>query len=819
MKKLFFAAAVLALGITSCQKTDINDNVAGGENFVTVCAALPADMYGTRAAGEGAEVNRCIMEIYLDGVRYGEPAVAALVDKKAQFSARLISGKTYDLVFWADAAKGTGVDDFEDNHYDTSSLTNVTVKDASVYAGNDDTRDAFFASEKLFVEMSTNVNVQLRRPFGQLNVKTNDMADVRAANIADLVPTHVSIAYKSVPMGINLLTGELTEAADALVYADKAAVIDENGTLSMDYIFAPKGEEQYLADFTMSFINASGTKAAADYEFTNIPVQRNYRTNVSGNLLTKKTDINIEVVPDFDGEIDHEITEVATVAEANAALESGAKNIVIAVAPEQAETVVIPHNYTDSDVALSLTLPATTEQITVSYGDKSANAPKIIAITAASAENLVIETDASTVGVNGVYRNVSSTTADNTLIVAEDASIETLTLVKGNAKLYGTVNKVVKADGYASVIYRCFDTQKSFDNLVADDKSGYTEILVDHATEAIDAKNATLTRQLTVAAPATIANIKIVVDYKDAYGLKIVNGATKVAMDNFVISSTKTADRTAWIECENAVCTFTNGKFIVPTGTEDKSGLNLSAYSGKADMDITLDNVLISTSEEPLNVDKKTDYQYSAEQKNAVPSYSRGITFGYLCTPEETATAKMKVTMRNSAIEGLYYNINVVQCATMIDFTAENCVFDGRASLNLWGRGASSFYMKNSKLIGRNWFGGPTEDFATLVYNWASDEMLDSANQTVVLDGCDVVSDNDPQTDTNHQFMASMRSRKHNKLEMKNGTKFREVTNPRLTYAVQMHFPEACEVVWDDTFKLECAEGATVLEPEPEPVE
>ena len=456
MKKLIFAAAVLVLGITSCQKADVNDYVAGGENLVTVNAALPADMYGTRAAGEGAEVNRCIMEIYFDGVRYGEPAVAALVDKKAQFSARLISGKTYDLVFWADAAKGTTVEDFEDNHYATSPLTNVTVKDADAYLGNDDTRDAFFASKQIFVDMSANVNVELRRPFGQLNVKTTDMKEVLAANIADLVPTHVAVAFKAVPTGINLLTGELLSATDAVAYAEKAAVIDTEGTLSMDYIFAPKGEEQYLADFTMSFINASGAEAAADYEFTNIPVQRNYRTNVSGNLLTKKADIDVEVVPDFDGEIDHEITEVATIAEANAALANGAKNIVVAVAPEQAETVVIPHDYTDGDVAISLTLPATTETITVAYGDKNANAPATIAITAASAENLVIETEASTVSVNGTYAKVSSTTAENTLIVAEDASIGTLTLVKGNAKLYGTVNEVVKASGYAGVVYRCF---------------------------------------------------------------------------------------------------------------------------------------------------------------------------------------------------------------------------------------------------------------------------------------------------------------------------------------------------------------------------
>ena len=131
--------------------------------------------------------------------------------------------------------------------------------------GNDYTSDAYLDSKQIFVDMSANVNVELRRPFGQLNVKTTDMKEVLAANIADLVPTHVAVAFKAVPTGINLLTGELLSATDAVAYAEKAAVIDTEGTLSMDYIFAPKGEEQYLADFTMSFIIASGAEAAADY--------------------------------------------------------------------------------------------------------------------------------------------------------------------------------------------------------------------------------------------------------------------------------------------------------------------------------------------------------------------------------------------------------------------------------------------------------------------------------------------------------------------------------------------------------------------------
>ena len=304
MKKLFLSIVILVAGITSCSRNDVLDSAAvSGETAVTISAALPAEMDGTRAAGDGTQVNRCQMEVYLDGQLYGERKVAVVSGGVARFEMRVVAGKTYDFVFWADAANGSAVEDFSDNHYDTGDFSNVVIKDAATYKGNDDTRDAFFGKETVEITASQSVTAKLYRPFGQLNIKTLDIQEVKDANIVSLVPSHVSIAFEDVPMGINLLTGELLETTDAVAYTDKCAVIDENGTLSMDYVFAPKGTEQYLANFTMSFFNAEGGEAAADYEFTNIPVQRNYRTNVSGNLLTKKADITVNVIPGFENEI------------------------------------------------------------------------------------------------------------------------------------------------------------------------------------------------------------------------------------------------------------------------------------------------------------------------------------------------------------------------------------------------------------------------------------------------------------------------------------------------------------------------------------
>ena len=291
------------LGMTACQKSESFDAVSGDVD-ITVSTSLPAQMAETRAAGDGTTVNRCIMEIYLDGELYGERQVAAVENLSATFSARLIAGKTFDLVFWADKS---GADINSDLHYNTADLANVAF--TGDYIGNDDARDAFFGTAQVISDKSQAVNVELKRPFGQLNVKTLDLAEVKAAAPA-LEPKKVKIEFASVPTGINLLTGELTDAKSAVAYADAAAVVDAEGHLSFDYVLAPAGTEQFLADFTMSFLDENGAEVAGAYDFSSIPVQRNYRTNVSGNLLTKKADINVEVKPGFDGEIDFDADAV-----------------------------------------------------------------------------------------------------------------------------------------------------------------------------------------------------------------------------------------------------------------------------------------------------------------------------------------------------------------------------------------------------------------------------------------------------------------------------------------------------------------------------
>ena len=201
----------------------------------------------------------------------------------ATFNLRLVAQQTYDFVFWADCSTG--------DHYNTDDLTNITVK--GNYAGNNDEFDAFTGALLDYqVKGAFSENITLRRPFGQLNVKTLDMAAIPDPT---LKPTKVKVAFTAVPTSFNAKKGEIGAATAAVEYT--ADVLSADGDLTVDYIWAPV-EEATLADFSMTFLNGT-TEISTNGDFKNIPIRRNYRTNVSGNLLTKQGTFNVTIDPEF----------------------------------------------------------------------------------------------------------------------------------------------------------------------------------------------------------------------------------------------------------------------------------------------------------------------------------------------------------------------------------------------------------------------------------------------------------------------------------------------------------------------------------------
>lgn len=324
---LFAIATLVLLFAVSCQREELQGgSISGEEVSVSISAVMPdggsAVVKSDTEPGDGSLANRCIMQIYYlpdvesgsaDPIPYGDRVTVAVSGMKALFpDQRLVSGHDYRFVFWADHVTDNSSAEAlaQDLHYDTEEFPIVSFKEKEdgtlSYSSNDDTRDAFFTAEVRNISGPSSLSFDLKRPFGQLNIITTDWDAIPDDEdvIKHLRPSKVKLEFSSLSNSIDLVSGDVTGDVDIISEVVEVSQVSLNGDskqLSFDYIFAKDGEQTVLA-FTMDFLLDDGiTEVTEAYTFTNIPVQRNYQTNVSGNLLTDRTGIEIEVVPDFDG--------------------------------------------------------------------------------------------------------------------------------------------------------------------------------------------------------------------------------------------------------------------------------------------------------------------------------------------------------------------------------------------------------------------------------------------------------------------------------------------------------------------------------------
>ena len=325
MKAIYLAitAAAAALLLSACQRNELGGGSLSGEEVsVSISAVMPdggsAVVKSDTEPGDGSLANRCIMQIYYlpdgesgsaDPIPYGDRVTVAVSGMKALFpDQRLVSGHDYRFVFWADHVTDNSSAEAlaQDLHYDTEEFPIVSFKEKEdgtlSYSSNDDTRDAFFAAEVRKISGPSSLSFDLKRPFGQLNIITTDWGVIPGDVVDQLRPSKVKLEFSSLSNSIDLVSGEVTGSVNISSEVVEVSQVPLNGDskqLSFDYILAKDVEQIVLAEFTMDFLLDDGTVVTDPYTFTNIPVQRNYQTNVSGNLLTDRTGIEVEVVPNF----------------------------------------------------------------------------------------------------------------------------------------------------------------------------------------------------------------------------------------------------------------------------------------------------------------------------------------------------------------------------------------------------------------------------------------------------------------------------------------------------------------------------------------
>ena len=288
--------AVAVLFTASCTKEDISSSIAGGEVEVTFTANLQ-DL-GSRAYGDAEEITTLRYYVFdkdgnpLAGLNTDNTITAVAGTKFFSVPLVLIKGMTYKILFWAD----NGGDFYTIN----PAAGTVTANYTNALA-NDESRDAFYGVIPAFdpaTAKSEDAKVVLKRPFAQLNAITKDFAELAKSGVQLTKSQIVGV----IPTTLKVFDGSLGDATEKVTFAFDVIPTDENTTdeltpLSMNYILAP-ATQKFIADITFSY---EGTIDFPSATYTNIPLQRNYKTNIIGKLLTKTTDFEVEILPGFDG--------------------------------------------------------------------------------------------------------------------------------------------------------------------------------------------------------------------------------------------------------------------------------------------------------------------------------------------------------------------------------------------------------------------------------------------------------------------------------------------------------------------------------------
>ena len=298
------AAAALTLLAVSCNKEQVAEVPDGQLVDVTFTAALPGEM-ATKAIGDGQTAKTLYVSVYENDdakTKLELDKTATFTDLKTQVTFSLVKGKTYNFVFWAQAAEGAP--------YDVTDLKNIKISYEGAEA-NDEKRDAFYATRKeLKVNGVLTETIKLYRPFAQVNFGT---ADYDAAVAAGVKPVKSVFTATDVATIFDTFEAEGKEAKDVVTFTKSAlpgeTLVTKAGDykwMTMNYII-PVGKqgEKHISNVTAEFVTEDGVSVSASAP--QAPVQNNYRTNILGNLLTSQVIFNIEIVPIFnvpDNDID-----------------------------------------------------------------------------------------------------------------------------------------------------------------------------------------------------------------------------------------------------------------------------------------------------------------------------------------------------------------------------------------------------------------------------------------------------------------------------------------------------------------------------------
>lgn len=297
------ASMILAAG---CQKQTIESGADIAE--VSFSVELPTDL-DTKAIADGSSATELYYAIfnsdgeYIQSLAYTAPV--PVVGKTATISGlKLVRSYEYKVVFWAQApgapykfnhAKGTATVDYSGD-------------------SNSDIRDAFCQLHTFMVPDADTwkETVYLRRPFAQINFGASDFSAVEELDLSVISKVEID----GLPNTYDILNGTLSGSVSTSFTPNAvpeqwmpAENLEVNGTdyayVSMSYILAPVNEYDAYGNVIKDTKELANIKAIFTYKnngesvevnVPNVPYQRNFRTNIIGDIFT--TDVKLEIIID-----------------------------------------------------------------------------------------------------------------------------------------------------------------------------------------------------------------------------------------------------------------------------------------------------------------------------------------------------------------------------------------------------------------------------------------------------------------------------------------------------------------------------------------
>lgn len=315
MKKNLFMSMLAIAGMlfaTSCSQDELLNEPTTGDYVSAKFTIGTSDGIATRATiGNGTKADKVACAVYDEkGTELRDLyAIRDVVDMKATYEIRLAKGQKYRVAFFAYNSTADA--------YDVTYLTDIKVKDSQ--NSNIENRDAFTAYVDVDATVNTiNEDVTLYRPFAQLNlgVDNTEWTDAVKAGVtvakSKIVVTNVYDQFSAYDNAI-VATAEpktMTFAMNTIPTEELEVDVDRDGTiantekfkyLALNYLLVgDAGTEKSLTDVEFVWENSDASKTNnPTTHFKNIPVQRNYRTNIIGKLLTNPATFNIVIDADF----------------------------------------------------------------------------------------------------------------------------------------------------------------------------------------------------------------------------------------------------------------------------------------------------------------------------------------------------------------------------------------------------------------------------------------------------------------------------------------------------------------------------------------